>query len=104
MKHLLILSETLRRAKITTFYRASLCAALVERPGITAPTLARILQVTPNSVCVAMRQLEKLNLSRRESKSDGLAYYPTSYLKDLISNIDMDLKSYYINKHETETT
>jgi DNA-binding MarR family transcriptional regulator len=94
MKHLLLMTETFRRAGITTMYRASLCIAVVSRPGITNTQLAALLQTSRDSIQVALRNLIKENLvhvtkiiDKETNRSKETKVFPTPYLKDIIAEI-----------------
>jgi len=100
MRHLLILSETMRRAGVTTFYRASLCIAVFERPGIENSLLARLMGLSGENITAAMRYLAKHNLIHKDTvitpdKKRINKYYPTPYLKDTLVNLENDLKKHY---------
>lgn len=100
MRHLLILSETMRRAGVTTFYRASLCIAVFEKPGIENRLLARLMGLSGENITTAMRYLAKYNLIHKETVTTPdnkriNKYYPTPYLKDTLANLDYDLKNHY---------
>ena len=100
MKHLLMLTELFRRANITTMYRASLCIALVTKPGITNMKLAALMQTSRESIRVAIRYLENLNLTRTERVTVRpgvieIKVWPTPYLKDILAQINHELSNNY---------
>ena len=97
MRHLILATELFRKAHITTMYRASLCMSLVCKPGITTKQLASMLQTSRESIRVAVRHLEKINLARTERVLNVKGFvetrsYPTPYLMDVISEINYEIK------------
>lgn len=98
MKSLLMTTELFRRANINTMYRASLCVAVVVKPGITNTKLAAMLQTSRESIQVALRALKKDNLvyvtkilEKETNRSKETKVYPTPYLKDVIAGIAYEL-------------
>lgn len=90
MKELLFITEGFRRAEINTMYRASLCIAVVSKPGITTTQLAALLQTTREAVHVAVRALTLVyteKLVDKTNRSKETKVYPTPYLKDIVANI-----------------
>jgi len=94
MKTLLMTTELFRRANINTMYRASLCIAVVLKPGITNTNLAAMLQTSRESIQVAIRALVKENLvhvtkiiDKETNRSKETKVFPTPYLKDVIAGI-----------------
>lgn len=94
MKTLLITTEKFRRANITTMYRASICIAIVLKPGVTNTKLAAMLQTSRESIQVALRNLKKENLvhvtkilDKDTNRSKETKVFPTPYLKDIIAGI-----------------
>ena len=101
MRHLILATELFRKANITTMYRASLCLSLLCKPGITTIQLAAILQTSRESVRMAVRHLEKINLARTERVLNARGYietrsYPTPYLRDVLSEIDYEIKHPFV--------
>lgn len=91
-------TELFRRANINTMYRASLCVAVVVKPGITNTKLAAMLQTSRESIQVALRALKKDNLvyvtkilEKETNRSKETKVYPTPYLKDVIAGIAYEL-------------
>ena len=94
MKSLLMTTELFRRANITTMYRASLCTAVVLKPGVTNTKLAAMLQTSRESIQVAIRNLKKENLvhvtkiiDKETNRPKETKVFPTPYLKDVIAEI-----------------
>lgn len=94
MKHLILTTELFRRANINTMYRASLCVAVVLKPGVTNTKLAAMLQTSRESIQVAVRNLIKDNLvhitkvmDKDTNRSKETKVFPTPYLKDVIAGI-----------------
>lgn len=91
MKHLILMTETFRRAGINTMYRATLCVAVGAKPGISVLTLASLLETTPEAIRVAMRGLVSDHLVTvtkvldKTNRSKETRVYPTPRLKDVIS-------------------
>ena len=86
-------TELFRRANINTMYRASICIAIVLKPGITKTNLAAVMQTSRESIRVALCDLESLGLTytaqvlhKNNRKKDTKAF-PTPYLKDVIAGI-----------------
>lgn len=99
MKHLLMLTELFRRANVTTMYRASMCIALVTKPGITNMKLAALMQTSREATRVAIVYLEKIKLARTERVTTRgvieLKVWPTPYLKDILAQINNELSENY---------
>jgi CRP-like cAMP-binding protein len=94
MKTLLMTTELFRRANINTMYRASLCIAVVLKPGVTNTKLAAMLQTSRESIQVALRNLKKENLvhvtkiiDKETNRPKETKVFPTPYLKDVIAEI-----------------
>ncbi len=94
MKELLYITEGFRSANINTMYRASLCVAVVLKPGVTNTKLAAMLQTSRESIQVAVRNLIKDNLvhvtkiiDKDTNRSKETKVFPTPYLKDVIAGI-----------------
>ena len=94
MKSLLMTTELFRRANINTMYRASLCTAVVLKPGVTNTKLAAMLQTSRESIQVAIRNLKKENLvhvtkiiDKETNRPKETKVFPTPYLKDIIAEI-----------------
>ena len=94
MKSLLMTTELFRRANINTMYRASLCIAVVFKPGVTNTKLAAMLQTSRESIQVAIRNLKKENLvhvtkiiDKETNRPKETKVFPTPYLKDVIAEI-----------------
>lgn len=94
MKTLLMTTELFRRANINTMYRASICIAIVLKPGVTNTKLAAMLQTSRESIQVALRNLKKENLvhvtkilDKDTNRSKETKVFPTPYLKDIIAGI-----------------
>ena len=99
MKELLYITEGFRRAEINTMYRASLCLAVVAKPGITNDALAKLMSTTRESIRVAVRGLEvdKLvfveKLKHKNNRSKSTKVYPTPYLKDVINHVTTTIEN-----------
>jgi predicted HTH transcriptional regulator len=98
MKSLLMTTELFRRANINTMYRASLCVAIVTKPGITNTKLAAMLQTSRESIRVALRDFLNDNLvyvtkilENDTNRAKETKVYPTPYLKDVIAGIAYEL-------------
>ena len=93
MNDLFKITEGFRQADINTMYPASLCIAVVSRPGITTTQLAALLDTTREAVHVAVRALKPLDFFHvakvvdKTNRSKATKVYPTPYLKDLVANI-----------------
>lgn len=99
MKHLILTTELFRRANINTMYRASLCIAVVAKPGITNTKLAAMMRTSRDSIQVALRALVKENLvhvtkilDKDTNRSKETKVFPTPYLKDVIAEIDYEIQ------------
>lgn len=98
MKTLLITTEKFRRAGINTMYRASICTAIVLKPGITKTNLAALMKTSRESIRVALCDLESLGLlyttqvlHKNNRKKDTKAF-PTPYLKDILADIHYEFQ------------
>jgi len=97
MKSLLMTTELFRRANITTMYRASLCIAVVLKPGITKNNLAELMRTSSESIQVSLSYLARLGLTystrvfHKDGRSKETKVFPTPYLKDVINGIDYEL-------------
>ena len=87
-------TELFRRANINTMYSASLCVAVVLKPGVTNTKLAAMLQTSRESIQVAIRALVKENLvhvtkiiDKETNRSKETKVFHTPYLKDVIAEI-----------------
>lgn len=98
MKHLILATELFRRANIRTMYRASVAIALVTKPGITTKQLSLLMQTSREAMLVSIVDFVKLGLAHTDKlhhangRSKETKVYPTPYLKDVIGEINHELK------------
>ena len=95
MKHLLVITESFRRAGLNTMYRGSMAVAVMAKKGITYDTLSSLLDSSRESVRIGVRELEKKNFVRTERVQHKKGYfvthvYPTPYLKDVMRHMQQD--------------
>ena len=95
MKHLLVITESFRRAGLTTMYRGSMVLAVMAKRGITYDTLANLLGSSRESMRVGIKDLEKKNFVYTERVQHPQGFfvthvYPTPYLKDVMRQMQND--------------